>query len=62
MTTGLLGMMASQKTTETMKKKKDGGAPKCSVCETTMKPSTFGGKNIWICPLDPTHPTKPRGG
>ena len=61
MTTGLLGMLATNKTAETMKKKKSGGAPKCSVCEHTMKPSVYNGKPIWICPLDPTHPTKSRG-
>ena len=58
---GLLQMVAENKTAETMKKKKkSGGAPKCSVCDSVMKPSTYGGKNIWLCPLDPTHPTKPR--
>lgn len=63
MTTGLLGMMASQKTAETIGKKKEGGVPKCSVCGTTMKPSIGSkGEPIWICPLGPEHPTKPRGG
>ena len=58
----LEGMFAMGK----MKKSSGGGAPKCSTCkaqkrDTTMKPSVDGnGKKIWICPYDPTHPTRPR--
>ena len=60
---GLLQMVAENKTAETMKKKKGGEAPKCGVDDHTMKPSQDSqGNPIWICPLDPTHPTKPRGG
>lgn len=47
--------------TEKTKTSKSGSAPKCDVCDTVMKPSLDGkGNPIWICPLDPTHGTKPR--
>lgn len=52
------------KTILSQQKKKNVGlqqAPLCDVCKTKMKPS-YDDKNnpIWVCPLDPTHGTKPR--
>jgi hypothetical protein len=54
MTTGLLGMLAAQKTA------KKSEVPTCDQCGGKMKPSQDGeGRPIWICPLCPEQ-TKPR--